>query len=88
MVKFSAVDDCENIGFQRTLVKYGMDRSTLSLWKREKLDEEKGWASPPHGGGGGAGCATTRPMRIPRSTPSITSGRANTWKPKKKENRS
>ena len=25
MVKFSAVDDCENIGFQRTLVKYGMD---------------------------------------------------------------
>ena len=45
MVKFSAVDDCENIGFQRTLVKYGRDRRTLSLWKREKLDEEKGWAS-------------------------------------------
>ena len=44
-VKFSAVDDYENFGQKRTLKKYGMDRNTLYLWRKQKEDEEKGWAS-------------------------------------------
>ena len=44
-VKFSAVDDYENFGQKRTLKKYGMDRNTLYLWRKQREYEEKGWAS-------------------------------------------
>ena len=41
----SAVDVYKNLGITRTIQKYGMDRNTLYLWRKEQEDEEKGWAS-------------------------------------------